>query len=132
MIKGIAHLAFRISDIDRSVAFYETAFGFKRKFSLNNDDGSPWLVYLQVNDDQFIELFPSQDPVEQPSTRSYQHLCLEVKDIHQVAKDLESKGITLDEPVSMGLDYNYQCWVHDPDGNPIELMEYGPNAMQKK
>jgi catechol 2,3-dioxygenase-like lactoylglutathione lyase family enzyme len=132
MIKGIAHLAFRVSDIDRSVAFYEKAFGFKRKFSLDNDDGSPWLVYLQVNDNQFIELFPSSDPVDQPQSRSYQHLCIEVENIEDVAKRLVEKGIKLDEPVSLGLDNNYQCWLHDPDGNPIELMEYGRDAMQKR
>jgi hypothetical protein len=33
-------------------------------------------------------------------------------------------------PVILGKDHNYQCWVKDPDGNPIELMEYGKNAMQ--
>ncbi len=131
MIKGIAHLAFRVSNIDRSVAFYEKAFGFKRKFSLDNDDGTPWLVYLQVNADQFIELFPSTDPVTQHQSRSYQHLCIEVENINEVAKRLEDQGIILDEPVILGLDGNYQCWVHDPDGNPIELMEYGPQAMQK-
>lgn len=131
MIKGIAHLAFRVSNIDRSVAFYEKAFGFKRKFSLDNDDGTPWLVYLQVNADQFIELFPSTDPVTQHQSRSYQHLCIEVENINEVAKRLEDQGFILDEPVILGLDGNYQCWVHDPDGNPIELMEYGPQAMQK-
>jgi hypothetical protein len=30
----------------------------------------------------------------------------------------------------MGMDNSRQAWVTDPDGNAIELMEYGYSSMQ--
>ncbi|MDP3130067.1 MAG: VOC family protein [Bacillota bacterium] len=131
MIKGIAHLAFQVADMDRAVRFYETALGFHRKFTLEDDRKNPWIVYLQINDRQFIELFYANRPLlRSAETVSYQHLCIEVEDIHSVARSLENSGIHLVHPVIRGLDHNWQCWIADPDGNPIELMEYGEGALQ--
>ena len=131
MIKGIAHLAFQVSNMEASIRFYEQALGFKKKFTLNDEAGHPWIIYLQLNQNQFIELFFAHEPLKRNSNiTSYQHLCLEVESIHLVAANLVKQGFVLDHPVSLGLDHNYQCWIHDPDGNPIELMEYGKDALQ--
>jgi len=130
MVKGIAHLAFLVSDLERSLLFYKEALGFEKKFTLYNKDKSPWLVYLKVNDSQFLELFPTEEPLNLEGRHSYLHLCIEVEDIHKVVENLTLKGIELDEPIIKGLDNNYQCWIHDPDGNPIELMEYGEDSLQ--
>ena len=132
MIKGLAHVAYQVSDMEKSVAFYEKAFGFKKKFELHDDKDQPWIVYLQVNERAFIELFYAHNELKKDVNISYQHLCLEVENIKQIAHDLEQKGFTLLHPVILGKDYNYQCWIKDPDGNPIELMEYGAKALQLK
>ena len=133
MIKGIAHLAFQVSNMPASVKFYEEALGFKQKFTLYDQKNKPWIVYLQLRKDQFIELFFAHEPiVSKSNSSSYQHLCLEVEDIHTVTEEIVRKGYELDQPIIMGLDNNYQCWVHDPDGNPIELMEYGEGSLQLK
>ncbi len=131
MVKGIAHLAFQVTDMERAVRFYDTALGFRRKFTLEDDQKNPWIVYLQVNERQFIELFYAKAPLlRSAGSVSYQHLCIEVEDIRGVAAKLEASGIRLVHPVIRGLDHNWQCWIADPDGNPIELMEYGESALQ--
>jgi len=133
MIKGIAHLAFQVKDMEKSILFYEKAFGFKKKFSLHDDQGRPWIEYIAVSPTQFIELFYAhEDLVHKPNITPYQHLCLEVDHIEEFAKSLIQKGIPLLHSVILGKDNNYQCWVKDPDGNPIELMQYGKNALQLK
>ncbi len=130
MIKGIAHVAFFVSDINKSIDFYVNKLGFKKKFSLNDKSGKLWIVYIEVNNNQFIELFPINDKINNNYEQSYQHLCLEVKNIHKLVKDLEAVGVVIDQPIIMGMDNNYQSWIHDPDGNPIELMEYGADSFQ--
>ncbi|MDD3107280.1 MAG: VOC family protein [Bacilli bacterium] len=133
MIKGIAHIAFQVSNMDKSVEFYEDALGCTKKFVLYDDHGQPWIIYMQIAENQFIELFfAHRNMVTNPDTTSYQHLCIEVTNIHEVVKALEDKGIKIAKSVVLGLDHNYQCWIKDPDGNPIELMEYGFDSLQLK
>ena len=132
MIKGIAHVAYQVTNMERSVLFYEKAFGFKKKFELFDDQNRPWIVYLQVNESQFIELFYANDSIYVAPHQSYQHLCIEVTDINHEAMRLTDLGFKLKHPVILGKDHNYQCWIDDPDGNPIELMEYGIDALQLK
>ncbi len=133
MIKGIAHLAFLTSDLEKSKNFYINKLGFKEKFTLYNTDGTPWIVYIAINDDQFIELFPTKKIVfERDKPLSYQHLCLEVDDIYKFVNLIEKKGVEIDQPIITGLDNNLQSWIHDPDENPIELMQYGKDALQLK
>jgi alkyl hydroperoxide reductase subunit AhpC len=43
--------------------------------------------------------------------------------------DFKKQGVMVSE-VSMGMDNSRQAWIADPDGNAIELMEYGPASMQ--
>jgi hypothetical protein len=42
---------------------------------------------------------------------------------------LEAKGLLVTK-ITMGMDNSKQCWVKDPDGNDIELMEYTPESYQ--
>ena len=130
MIKGIGHTAYKVADMKAALHFYCDILGFKHAFSIPKDDGTPMIEYLMVAPGQFIELFYGLK--EENELRSYSHLCLEVTDIEALAKEIQEKGAPLDRPVSMGKDYNLQCWTHDPDGNRIEFMQMSPKSPQAK
>lgn len=133
MIKAIAHLAISVADMKQSMRFYQEALGFQPKFSLKDEQGAPWIEYLEVAEDQFVELFYSDRKRENKfGSQSFQHVCFEVTEIERHAQRILDSGWTLVHPVSTGLDFNKQCWTVDPDGNPIELMEYGEGALQRK
>ena len=132
MIKGIAHTAYYVSDMETSLKFYET-FGIKRIFSINNDKGEPWIEYLKVAAGQYIELFYSDesfDPAPMWKNKYYAHLCLSVDDIHEVAKAITDAGYELAIAPNKGADSNWQCWTYDPDGNAIEFMQIMPDSLQ--
>jgi len=129
MITGLGHLAFTVSDMEKSKDFYVNGLGFVHAFTLKDGDGNPWIEYFKVTDGQFIELFYAKDGFE-PKNGSYQHLCLEVDDCEATAKELEKRGLTLIHQPRQGMDGNTQAWVADPDGNRIELMQISPTSPQ--
>lgn len=134
MIKGIAHLAFVVKEMEKSLDFYCEVLGFKKVFEIHDDDGNPWINYLKIKDGQFIELFYSNSDEKeiQIVKSSYSHLCLEVENIYEIAEHLKQKGITLDVEPVQGKDLNYQCWAKDPDGNRIEFMQMNPDSLQSR
>ena len=135
IIKGIAHAAYNVKDMETAVAFYEKVFGFKKAFTMNHPlTGAPWIVYVYVAEGQFIELFyggVTEDPYTDERI-GYSHLCLQVSDIQEAAAAVLAAGAPLDSAPRKGMDGNWQCWTHDPDGNRIELMQMMPDSLQDK
>lgn len=54
---GLAHVAFRVGDMDKAELFYESLLGYQQPFSLNDGTGKSMLTFVKVNDQQYIELF---------------------------------------------------------------------------
>ncbi len=131
MITRIAHTAYVTRDMAATLRFYCEQLGFKHAFSLAGKDGKPWIEYVKVVDGQFLEFFyPKEGKPFDKGT--YLHLCLEVDDIHGQAAAMEAAGISIRVPPKQGMDGNWQCWVDDPDGNPIELMQIDPASPQAR
>lgn len=130
-IKRIAHIAFNVKNIERSLEFYSEKLGFPKIFEMHLQDGRT-IDYLKISDTQFIELFYGEGVDTQIPTEkvSYEHFCFEVADVRALREELVSKGIKIDAEPSVGLDNNTQLWISDPDGNRLEFMEYGENALQ--
>lgn len=133
-IVGYGHVAIKVSDLDRSLAFYADLMGFPEMMRLHNDDGSTWLVYLRITDDQFIEIFPGAESDRAPgwNANGVNHMCLAVEDMDETVAALKAKGVVFTKDVQLGLDGNRQAWLEDPDGNRIELMEMAPDSLQNR
>ncbi len=129
-ICGIAHLALKTRDMQKSLDFYCGVLGLERAFSLGNPE--PSIEYIKVGNGQFIELFyTTKHPIDDYTVKSTNnHICLEVEDIFEVEKTLRENGITITIPPKGGSDGNWQCWCQDPDGNNIEFMVISPTSKQ--
>jgi lactoylglutathione lyase len=130
-VKAIGHIAVSVKDIERSMDFYVNKLGFEEMFRLERDNRL-WIVYLRITDTQFIELFPEGvgDSAPPFANVGYNHLCLEVDDIDAAIAEITARGVTLTAEKKLGVDHNYQAWIADPEGNRIELMQLGVDAMQ--
>ena len=127
MIKGLAHVCFRVRNLESSIAFYRDKLGFTPAFDFTNDKGEKTGAYLRIGDRSFIELFVGEpQPV---ANGSYKHFCLEVDDIETTLAELKKRGVEV-KPAKLGKDHSWQSWVTDPDGNQIELHGYTPQSWQ--
>ncbi|HCM91443.1 MAG TPA: VOC family protein [Lachnospiraceae bacterium] len=135
MVKRIGHAAFNVKDMERSIAFYENSMGFRKAFSIKRPEtGEPWIEYIYAGGDQFIELFyggTNEIPYSDENIGFF-HMCVEVDDIQEAWKMIVDTGAPQDEAPKQGVDLNWQCWTHDPDGNKIELMQLSEEGPQKK
>jgi catechol 2,3-dioxygenase-like lactoylglutathione lyase family enzyme len=139
MIKRLAHLCFKTDQLDRMVRFYRDVLGLRVKFTLAGDDGIEFGYYFACGGCSFIELFDQRGAVRQwggavvklktPADAQYQHFCLETEGIETLREVLVARGIAVTE-IIVGMDGSRQCWIKDPDGNSIELMEYTPRSLQ--
>ena len=133
MIKRLSHIAIWVTDMDRSLDFYLKLPGVKERFRLNREDGEIWLVYLEVAQGQFIELFPRASGAhERPASAGYSHFCLEVDDIQEMYRVLTAAGIVPKSEPKVGADGSSQLWVEDPDGNPFEFHQFTPDSLQTR
>ena len=129
-ILGIAHVALRVSDIEKSRAFYEQFLGFAEPFSLNNPDGSLAMTFVKINDQQYLELFPGLDP----SADRLHHVALQTDDAERMRVYLAGRGVKVPGQVLKGRIGNLNFNITDPDGHTVEIVEYAPEgwSMRKK
>ena len=131
-MKGLSHIAVRTKDLDASLRFYRDIMGLEEAFRLCGDDGKPFLIYVYIAPNQFIELFPNGERRQEQGRDviGFQHICLEVEDVEAAYRTMRERGAPIDSEIIDGKAKCRQFWMHDPDGNPIELMELPPQSCQ--
>jgi catechol 2,3-dioxygenase-like lactoylglutathione lyase family enzyme len=121
-LSGIAHAAIRVSDLGRSTAFYEK-LGFEEAFAMDKG-GTPTEAFLKINDRQFLELYPQQDP-SQPI--GFMHVCFESKDIERLNQEYLSRGLA-PTPVRKAGAGNLLFTMQGPERQNIEYTQYMPGS----
>jgi catechol 2,3-dioxygenase-like lactoylglutathione lyase family enzyme len=137
MIRQLAHLNFVTNDLSKIIDFYVDKLGMRVKFTLDNKEGKPFGYYFECGNSSFLEFFDQKMAAEVwggsveelTSGTRYRHFCLEVTGLDEFCKTLKGKGVDVSD-IKMGMDNSRQAWITDPDGNQIELMEYGYSSMQ--
>ncbi|HTX41142.1 MAG TPA: VOC family protein [Acidobacteriaceae bacterium] len=116
-LAGIAHVAIRVSDLDRSRAFFHK-LGFEEAFAMNHG-GTPTEAFFKINDRQFIELYPRKGSSD---WTGFMHICFEAADLQAVHQDYVAHGLT-PKPVIRAGAGNLLFTLQGPDepGPPSDL-----------
>ncbi len=125
MAKAI-HSMIRVLDEDRSVAFYNKAFGLKIADRLDFDEFT--LVYLSNGETGFeVELTVNKGQTEPYDLgNGYGHLAVSVEDLDAEHARFEAEGLGPRKLVAFapgGTLIGRFFFVADPDGYQIEVLE---------
>ena len=128
MAPELIHTCYRIGEIDRSVAFYE-ALGFEELRRMDIRDEAVNVFMGLPGDSARLELTFNHGVSEYELGTGYNHIAVTVGDLDGTLSALAEKGITPEKPpYSVREGGSRLCFVRDPDGYRIELIESDPAA----
>ena len=121
----LIHTCYRIGDIDRSVAFYQ-ALGFEEVGRMPIRDEAINVFMGLPGDGPRLELTYNFGVDAYELGTGYNHIAITAADLDDTLAKLAEQGIEPEKPpytVSEG--GSRLCFVRDPDGYRIELIERG-------
>src|SRR5262249_50635667 len=125
-ILGLAHTAFYVTDLAKARTFYKDFLGFDEEpFTLKKPDGSERIVFIKINDRQFVELFAENTRGE----GQLNHVSIYTDNADQMRDYLASKGVAVPDTVGKGKTGNKNFNIKDPDGHIVEIVEYQPDSL---
>ena len=124
-IRGVAHIAFYVSDLAKTRAFWTDFLGFEECFTLKRPGSEEIQIsFIKINDTQYIELF-----TEKPRAgEMLNHISFYTDDADTLRDYLEQSHIAVPKKVGKGRTGNKNFNIADPDGNTVEMVEYQPDS----
>jgi len=123
------HTMVRITDLDRSRAFYEAlGLEFRRETPIvrNGELEATNYFFAAPGDDSELELTLNHDGRTYDLGTGYGHVAFGVEDLDATLAALAEKGIEPERPpYQVRAGGSRICFVRDPDGYRIELIERG-------
>ena len=140
MITGMNHSGLVVKDIDASIAFYRDGLGMEITGRRERTGGtierlvgySPCVLkgaVMAIGDGtklellQYLEPSPVERPTEERAVLGGSHVAFDVVNIQGVFQRLLSHGARKLNPPIESAPGRWVCYLQDPDGNWIELIE---------
>ena len=124
-ILGIAHVAFQVSDLERSRAHYAAMFGLEFAFSVE-EAREAW--YLKISDDQFLKLVSAPEGTDDDRLVE---LALQVSDVDAMVGFLVERGLKPSTVVERA-DGTLASSLLDPDGHRLWFVDYVEGSQQAR
>ncbi len=119
----LIHTCYRITDPDASVEFYE-ALGFEKRRELPIRDEAVNIFMGLPGDGDRLELTYNFGVESYELGTGYGHIAVTVEDLDGTLERLAGQGIEPEKPpYSVREGGSRLCFVRDPDGYRIELIE---------
>lgn len=117
-IVAIDHVYYWTSDMDRAVAFYETILGLP----LLRRAGNEWAEFQ--TEGIRLALHGTEEASMPPSGT----VVFRVEDLDEARWTLQQRGVEFEGHESEVPGVARFTTFHDPDGNLLQLIEYGPSG----
>ncbi len=120
-ILDLNHVALGVSDVPRSIAFYEDVVGLKRKPRPAFDFDGAWFALGETRELHLLEGLNT--PVHEHPRGN--HFAMEVADFETCQAHLESRGANIIN-INLRPDGARQIFIEDPDRHVVEFCYLPP------
>jgi catechol 2,3-dioxygenase-like lactoylglutathione lyase family enzyme len=127
-VLGLAHVAFRVSDMGKTVTFYQNVLGYAVPFSLKDRSGRIAIEFVKINDQQYVELFQGGAH----DRGQLDHFALYTDDLAAMREYLLTQQVPILRDIHEGRIGNPFLVVRDPAGHQIEIVQYSPSSLTSR
>lgn len=113
------HVVLKCTDVDRSLNFYVDILGLEPVRVDEWRNGKAPFPSVRINQTTIIDLFLSE-----PHGTNVDHICIVVKPFDHEFVLSALPGSRSDDHLFGAQGYAKSVYVHDPDGNVVELRSY--------
>jgi lactoylglutathione lyase len=125
MSSELIHTCYRITDLDKSVDFYEK-LGFEELRRMDLPDGATNVFMGLPEDGARLELTYNPGVESYEIGTGYGHIAITADDLDGTLSNLAGIGIEPEKPPYQVREGGSRlCFVRDPDGYRIEIIESG-------
>ena len=131
-IEGVGHVVLKVGDIDRSLGFYRDVLGLREVARM--PAGSRTMVFLSTgsnhHDVALLEVGPDARRPERSDIGLF-HVALKIGDDLDALRDAKAHLDACGVDIDMLADHtvSQSIYLHDPDGNQVELFVDGDPAI---
>ena len=126
MASELIHTCYRITDIDKSVDFYEK-LGFSELRRMDLPDGATNIFMGLPDDGARLELTYNPGVESYDVGTGYGHIAITAEDLDGTLEKLAGIGIEPEKPPYQVREGGSRlCFVRDPDDYRIEMIEANP------
>ena len=125
----VLHTMIRVSDLEKSIAFYINILGMKLLRRHEYPDGKFTLAFVGFGDEKdnaVIELTYNWGVTTYDKGNAFGHIAIENEDVYKSCELIKSKGgKVIREAGPMQHGATVIAFIEDPDGYKIELIQAG-------
>lgn len=119
----MAHTCYRVKDLEASLVFYQTAFGFLETRRRDFPEQKFSLVYLTLPDDSYeLELTYNYDSEGYDLGNGYGHIAIASDDLEQQHQLHLTQGFNVTDLKGLPGTAPSYYFIKDPDGYQIEVI----------
>lgn len=124
-ILGISHICYDVTDLSKTLAFYEDLLGYHGYKIPDRTNGASPSALIKINDSQYVELLQVRPPAGRGPLNC---IAFYTDSAGRMLKYLLSKGVSVPRELSKNTAGELSFRFEDPDGNTIEMVQRAPQG----
>ena len=120
---GLTHVALGVSDMERSLAFYERYASMRVVHRRRDTESGSDVAWISDGTRPFVVVLIAEESVE-VKLLPFAHLgvgCASRERVDELCEAARAEGVLIQGPVDSGPPVGYWAFLRDPDGHTLEL-----------